>query len=96
MNVLITHFKKKDDGNTFYYNGKAVHQVTTVKLPIKFGFGSYNEPMKVMNYDINVEDIVSIVAEGELTMSDDSVGMLTIEDIKNDHDLNVLESQSLE
>jgi len=68
MNVLITHFKK-DGKNTVYFEGKSVHQVTTVKLPIKFGYGSYNEPRKILNHDIDVDDIIEIVAEGELNLS---------------------------
>jgi hypothetical protein len=71
MNVIITHYKKKDNGvDTFYYEGKPVTQVTTAKLPLKFGYGSYNEPKKVFGTGINIEDIISIAAEGELNMSD--------------------------
>lgn len=71
MKVLITHYAKADNGrDTRYYQGKPLHQVTTVKLPIKFGYGSYNEPRKILDTDINVDDIISIVAEGELNRSD--------------------------
>jgi hypothetical protein len=71
MNVLIEHYKKKDNGrDTLYFEGKPVIQVTLVKLPLKFGYGSYNEPKKLLSTDIDVEDIVKITPEGELNMSD--------------------------
>jgi ethanolamine utilization protein EutQ (cupin superfamily) len=71
MNVIITHYKKADNGiDTVYHNGKPVQQVTTAKLPLKFGYGSYNEPKKILSHGINVDDVISIVAEGELNMSD--------------------------
>jgi hypothetical protein len=71
MKVLITHYVKADNGrDTKYHEGKPVQKVTTVKLPIKFGYGSYNEPRKILDTDIDVDDIISIVAEGELNMSD--------------------------
>jgi hypothetical protein len=73
MFILIEHYKKADNGiDTVYYQGKPVTQVTKVKLPLRFGFGSYNEPMKVLDcpISINVEDIKAIVAEGELNMSE--------------------------
>ena len=70
MNVLIEHFKKANNGrDTVYFQGKPVTQVTTVTLPLKFGYGSYNEPRKLLNHDIDVDDIIGIVAEGELNMS---------------------------
>ncbi len=71
MKVIITHFAKADNGrDTKYYQGKPVTQVTTADLPIKFGYGSYNEPRKILNMDINVDDIISIIPEGTLNMSD--------------------------
>ena len=71
MNVLIEHYKKKDNGrDTVYFNDKPVTQVTLVKLPIKFGYGSYNEPKKLLDTGIDVEDIIKITPEGELNMSD--------------------------
>lgn len=71
MNVLIEHYKKASNGiDTVYYNKKPVTIVTTVELPLKFGYGSYNEPKKILSTNINVEDIVKITAEGELNMSD--------------------------
>lgn len=69
MNVIITHYKKADNGrDTVYFEGKPVRIITTVKLPIKFGYGSYNQPMKIKDMDINVEDIISIEAEGEMQL----------------------------
>lgn len=70
MNVIITHFKVDERGNHVYHEDKPVTIVTRVKLPLKFGYGSYNEPKKVINTGINVEDVVSIHAEGELNMTD--------------------------
>jgi hypothetical protein len=71
MNVLIEHYAKKDNGrDTLYFEGKPVIQVTLVKLPLKFGYGSYNEPKKLLSTDIDVEDIIKITPEGELNMSD--------------------------
>ena len=72
MNVLIEHYKKASNGrDTEYYQGKPLTQVTTVKLPLKFGYGSFNEPRKLLNVSvsIDVEDIIGIVAEGELKLS---------------------------
>lgn len=70
MNVIIEHFKKASNGiDTVYYNNKPVVIVTTVKLPLRFGFGSYNEPKKILDVGINVEDVIKITAEGELNMS---------------------------
>jgi hypothetical protein len=71
MKVLIEHYKKASNSrDTEYFNGKPVTQITSVKLPIKFGYGSYNEPRKVLDHEINVDDIIKITPEGELNMSD--------------------------
>lgn len=70
MNVLITYFKKKDNGrDTVYHNGKPVSETALIKLPLKFGYGSYNEPKVILNKGIQVEDIISIEAEGEMSIS---------------------------
>jgi hypothetical protein len=70
MNILIEHYKKTDNGRgTVYYEGKPVTQVTLVKLPLKFGYGSYNEPKVILDHGIQVEDIIRLTAEGELNMS---------------------------
>lgn len=70
MYILIEHYKKKDNGrDTVYYDGKPVICVTRAELPLKFGYRSYNEPMIVLSYGIQVEDIVKLTAEGELNMS---------------------------
>ena len=69
MKVLIEHYKKADNNiDTVYLNGKPVIQVTETTLPLKFGYGSYNEPRKVLDKGINVDDIISITAVGELNM----------------------------
>jgi ethanolamine utilization protein EutQ (cupin superfamily) len=70
MNVIIEHYKKADNGiDTVYHKGKPIRLITTVKLPLNFGYGSYNEPKKVFNCNIDVDDIISIVAEGELNIT---------------------------
>jgi len=70
MNVLIEHYAKKDNGiDTLYFEGKPLIRVTLVKLPLRFGYGSYNEPRKVLGYGIDVEDIIKITPEGQLNMS---------------------------
>lgn len=71
MNILIEHYKKADNGiDTVYYEGKPLTVITLVKLPLKFGYGSYNEPKKVLGYNIDVEDIIKLIPEGELNMSE--------------------------
>lgn len=61
MLVKITHFVKKDNGrDTEYLDGKPVSKVTEVKLPIKFGYGSFNEPKKLLDKGIDVDDVISI------------------------------------
>jgi len=71
MEVLIEHYKKASNGrDTEYFNGKPVTQVTTCKLPLKFGYGSFNEPKKLLNTGIDVDDIIKITPIGELNMSD--------------------------
>jgi len=37
---------------------------------LRFGYGSLNEPKKLLDYNIDVEDIVKIVQEGCLGLSD--------------------------
>ncbi len=70
MKVLIEHYKKAPNGrDIMFFEGKPVVEVSVVMLPLRFGYGSYNEPKKVLNANIDVEDIVKITAEGELNMS---------------------------
>jgi len=70
MIVLIEHYKKADNGiDTVYFEGKPVTQVTLAKMPLKFGYGSYNEPRKLLNCGIDLDDIIKITPEGELNMS---------------------------
>jgi hypothetical protein len=68
MRVLIEHYKKNNQ-DTLYYNGKPVVQITEAKLPLRFGYGSFNEPRKLLDYNIDIEDIIKIT-EGELNLSD--------------------------
>lgn len=65
MHILISHIKKDDKGNTICLDNKPVISITKVQLPIKFGYGSYNQPKKIINIDINIENIVGISAEEE-------------------------------
>ncbi len=71
MDILIEHYKKSLNGrDTEYHEGKPVVMVTQTKLPLRFGYGSYNEPKLVFNTGgIQVEDIIKITAVGELNMS---------------------------
>lgn len=63
MQVTITHFiKLNSKGDIKYENSKPVTTTTQVELPIKFGYGSYNEPRKLLNHDIDVDHIISISA----------------------------------
>ena len=71
MRVLIEHYKKTNNNqDTLYYNGKPVIQITQGKLPLRFGYGSFNEPKKLLDYNIDIEDIIKITPEGELNLSD--------------------------
>lgn len=64
MKVIIEHFDKDSKDNIKYHEGKPITTFTSIKLPIEFGFGSYNEPKKIINHDINIEDIVAIIGNG--------------------------------
>lgn len=59
MKVEITHYKK-DGINTVYENGKPAKLKTIIELPLKFGYDSYNQPMRILGSNINVEDIIEI------------------------------------
>jgi hypothetical protein len=66
MLVIITHYVKKANGrDTEYVDGKPVTKETKLELPIKFGYGSYNEPKKLQDRGIDVDDVISI-EEAEL------------------------------
>lgn len=69
MKVLITSFKKTENGrDTIYVNGKPSTITTSYKLPLQFGYGSYNEPKVLLNSGgIQVQDIISVEAEGEMS-----------------------------
>jgi hypothetical protein len=60
--VKITYFQK-ENGNTVYVDGKPATITKNVELPLRFRFGSYNEPKKVLNISFticDVDDIISI------------------------------------
>jgi hypothetical protein len=60
MKVIITHYLK-DGKNTMYdENRKPVKGESVVDFPLRFGYGSYNEPRKLLDKDINVDDIIEI------------------------------------
>ena len=56
----ITHYKVDSRGNTVYVDRKPVTTTTVVEFPLRFGYGSYNEPRKLLNNRINSDDIISI------------------------------------
>lgn len=60
MLAEVKHFKKDDKGNTVYEDKKPVIETTRLSFPLEFGYGSYNEPKKIRNISINIDDIVSI------------------------------------
>lgn len=56
----ITHYAVDNRGNTIYNDRKPVTTITIVDFPLRFGYGSYNEPRKLLNSGINSDDIISI------------------------------------
>lgn len=56
----ITHYKVDISGNTVYVDRKPTTTTTIVEFPLRFGYGSYNEPRKILNSGINSDDIISI------------------------------------
>lgn len=56
----ITHYKVDSTGKTVYVDRKPVTTTTIVEFPLRFGYGSYNEPRKLLNNGINSDDIISI------------------------------------
>lgn len=69
MKVLITYFKKAENGrDTVYVDKKPVTTTISYQLPLQFGYGSYNEPKVLLNSGgIQMQDIISIEAEGEMS-----------------------------
>jgi hypothetical protein len=63
MNAIITSYKKKANGIDTEYdeNRKPIKIETIIPFPLKFGYGSYNEPKILFDSQgIQVDDIISI------------------------------------
>lgn len=61
MKASIVCFKKNSSGDTKYDENRIPITTTVItSFPINFGYGSYNEPKKIINLDVNIEDIISI------------------------------------
>lgn len=60
MQVSITFFKKDEKGNTVYDGNKPVTDNMIVSLPLVFGYGSYNEPKKILNTGILLCDVIGM------------------------------------
>ena len=62
MKVIIRHYRRVNDRceDIVYDGGNPVIDETVVELPVKFGFGSYNEPKKVLNKGINADHVLEI------------------------------------
>lgn len=61
MKAIISHFVTDNQGNTLYDGKKPATGVTEVTFPIKFGFGSFNEPKKVFEASgLNADDVLEI------------------------------------
>lgn len=61
MKAIVNHYVKNHIGDIEYEGGKPRISSTEVEFPIKFGYGSYNEPRKILGpYSIDVDNIISI------------------------------------
>lgn len=62
MKVTISHYIRLNSWSedVLYKDNKPVIQDTVVELPLKFGFGSFNEPKKILNEGINVSHVIEI------------------------------------
>ena len=62
MKVLITYYDPSKNVNNRSNGGGFKYGVSEVEatLPLRFGFGSYNEPMKILNNGVNVNSVISI------------------------------------
>lgn len=59
--IYIHHFVRTlDKRNTVYVEGKPLKQVSRVKLPLRFTYGSYNEPYLIANCGIYVNDVIAM------------------------------------
>lgn len=66
MKAIITHFKLDSKGEVLYSEGegnsskKPLTTATITDFPLRFGYGSYNEPRKLLNIDLDESVIISI------------------------------------
>jgi hypothetical protein len=69
MNALVTYFKKDDKGNQEYdLDRRPVTATREMHFPLRFGFGSYNEPRKLFGtWSVDAEDVISVDVMGVCT-----------------------------
>ena len=62
MTAYILHYVKKANGRDTEYdeNRRPVTRWKEVQLPLRFGYGSYNEPAKVFGTGIDVANVIEI------------------------------------
>ena len=60
MKVIVKHYVKNGRNTLYDNNRKPVIGVTVVDFPLRFGYGSYNEPRKLLDKNIEVDDIIEI------------------------------------
>lgn len=62
MKVLITYYDPSKNEDNRANGGGFKYGISEVEatLPLRFGFGSHNEPMKILNNGVNVEDVIYI------------------------------------
>ena len=64
MKAVITHYLRDHLTNAQVYQDRIpVLKKTIIPFPITFRYGSYNEPMKIQNTRISVEDVTAIEVE---------------------------------
>lgn len=61
MKVKLVYFQKHANGrDTIYENGIPKHGSHITTLPLRFGYGSYNEPRKIHGEGVDADDLLSI------------------------------------
>ncbi len=81
MKARVLHFVRKFDrpNNSIEYgeNNKPIIKESIIDFPLRFGFGSYNEPQCILNAgrSINVEDIREIHLYEEVIVDDNKYTM---------------------
>ena len=63
MEVWVNHFVRKNNYNSdveYDENRRPVTKWTKCSLPLKFGYGSCNEPKRVCYTGINADDVIEI------------------------------------